>query len=361
MKIQIYILAILLPLTSCTTRQKTPSLSLIADAPESIREAVMLTIQKDGSPAIDYHLDLHRPNDKWVDLEPTYEGNELFVSGSFAHGDDDPFTRVRIKVDTGANGYLSFPLEHELANGIWLSAEFGETGSATFIGIKRSWVGAGSGLGIKGILVFPIPVVVSEVSDTNLAKYPMLGQAWFDLTKGIWIDPSAKALSVSFDSDSISRLIKAHPDSWVELPWRTAKPDGHRFVPISIAGESFEAIVDTGSSFGLILDTRHPPGFVHKPWTRELFSTGAGMGKILSAANTTPLYLGSFAIDDLQISWTPRPLALTALTPNKHPFAILGIPFLRRYPVLLDPANDLAYFFIGDQIDLPSISQSTRN
>jgi len=322
---------------------------------------VTLTIQDDGSPAIDYHFDIHRPNDEWVDLKPTYEGNKLFVSGSFAHGDDDPFTRVRIRVDTGANGYLSFPLGQELADGIWLSAEFGEQQTSTFTTPARSWTGVGSGLGIEGINLFPIPVSVMQVSDPVLAQTPAIGQAWFDITMGIWIDPNSKALSVSFDPDAVSRLIKAHPDSWIELPWRTAKLNGHRFVPVSIAGQSFEAVIDTGSTLSLLLDTQHPPSFVRKPWTRELFSTNGGMGKIINAMSTTPLHLGPIAVDDLQVSWTPRPSAFVVLTPNKHPFAILGIPFLRRYPVLLDPANDRAYFYIGDRINLSAINQSIGN
>lgn len=364
MKLRIFILAILLPLGSCTTTQEAPPpplLSFIADAPENIREAVTLTIQDDGSPTLDYHLDLHRPKDEWVDLKPTYEGNELFVSGSFAHGDDDPFTRVRIRVDTGANGYLSFPLGHELANGIWLSAELGEQQASTFTNPKRSWTGVGSGLGIEGIILFPIPLSVNQVSDPVLAQSPLLGQAWFDLTKGIWIDPSDKSLSVSFETDAVSRLIKAYPDSWIELPWRTAKENGHRFVPISIGGQSFEAVIDTGNTLSLLLDTHPPPSFVRKPWARELVSTGGGMGKIIIAMNTTPLYIGSLGVDDLQISWTPRPFPFTYLTPTQHPLAILGVPFLRRYPVLLDPASDLAYFFIGDQTDLSSINRTIRD
>ena len=37
MKIRFFILAIVLPLGSCTTTPKAPPLSLIADAPEGIR------------------------------------------------------------------------------------------------------------------------------------------------------------------------------------------------------------------------------------------------------------------------------------------------------------------------------------
>ena len=342
-------------LASCAPLRSPPALSTIDQAPESIREAISLIEQESGPPSIHYNLQITHP-DGWIDLQPIYEDDMLFIKGSFAYGDDDPFTIIeRIRVDTGADGFFSIPLGHERADGVWLSAELGQRASTTLTGTMRSWIGFGSGLGIEMVNVFPIPLTVSEVSDPHLAQSPVLGQTWFERANAVWIDPEGEALAVSFEPDAISRLVEPHPEYWVTLPWRAAKPNGHRFVPITIAGQPYEAVVDTGAQGLLFLDTPHPPRFVGKPWGRGPLHTGARRGTVFEATSSEALHLGTLAIENIKVLWSPRSMAAPPQTPQGHPLAILGIPLLRQHPVLLDPTNDRAYFFIGDRADLPAL------
>lgn len=341
-------------LASCAPLQ-SPPLSTIDQAPQSIREAVTLTEQESGPHTVHYNFQLMHP-EGWIDLKPVYDEDMLFVPGSFAYGDDDPFTRIeRIRVDTGANGFFSIPLGHDRAEGVWLSEELGEGTSATLTGTKRTWTGVGSGLGIETVNTFPIPLTVIEVADSQLAQTPVLGQAWFELTNAVWIDPEGETLAVSFEPDAASQLVEPHPECWVTLTWRAAKPNGHRFVPVSIADETFEAIIDTGAQGFLFIDTAHPPKFVGKPWGRGDLITGARRGTMFVATSLEPLQLGTLTIEHFMIAWSPRPMADPLETPQGHPYAILGIPFMQQYPVLLDPENDLAHFFVGERTQLNSM------
>ncbi len=292
------------------------------------------------------------PATGWIDLQAVYLDSGVSVRGHLAFDDEGAFETIDpIRVDTGSNGTLSLPLAHPAAGRLWISAEYGERSSTALRGRRRSWRGVATAFGVAGVEHQPMPVDVEE----SALDSPLLGQGWFELAAAAWIDPAGGLLAVSFEPDAAAAFIDDHPDAWVTLPWRAVKEDGHRFVPMRIAGTDFETIIDTGMDGSVFLDVPHPPPFVRKPWGRSVAFTPAGpVGPLWGATSAEPLLLGGLEVSEPFVTWLGTRSATLPRTPEGRPFAILGLEFLARHPVLLEPGRDLAHFFIGDRADLRS-------
>lgn len=297
------------------------------------------------------------PASDWVDLGAVFSNEGIYLEGYFSYDDSGDFERIEhIRVDTGSNGFLGIALTHNLSGRVWVSEGYGERNSHALRGKNRSWRGVGTGLSIGGVFYGPVPVSISEVTEKSLVHTPLLGQDWFELAEAVWIDPRGELLSVSFNRHVVDSFLASNPEGWISVPWRVAKPDGHRFVPVEIAGVSFEAVIDTGMDGELFVDIPHPPSFVNKPWGRTRVMTPAGMvGPVWGAISNKPLQLNGFEVPDLMVMWFGRLSTTLPQTPDDQPFAILGMDFLCRFPVLFDPKNDLAYFFVGDRARLDSM------
>ncbi len=290
----------------------------------------------------------------WIDFGVRVINNRVLVDGHIAYNDDVEFSQIQaILVDTGFNGYLSFPVDHWVADRAWISAEFGKGSSAALGGRKAKWDGAVSGFSIGGVVISPIPLtIMGDKTGWPARGSPLLGQLWFDVAEATWVDLAAETIAVSFEAHAVRDAIGDSPSLWVELPWRKAGSDSHRFVTIQVGEQSYDAVIDTGSVGELFLETSHPPSFVKKPWVRGRL-VGARIGSLFRAMSTVPVFLGDTEIRDVEITWRSRPSELFADSSSGRPFALLGVPFLRKFPVLLDHRNDRAYFFIGDRVDLP--------
>lgn len=297
------------------------------------------------------------PATDWVDLGAVFGDEGIHVKGYFSYDDSGGSERIEhIRVDTGSNGFLGIALAHDLSGRVWVSEGYGERNSRALRGKNRSWRGVGTGLSIGGVFYGPVPVSISEVTEKSLVHTPLLGQDWFELANGVWIDPRGELLAVSFNSNAVDSFHAGNPEGWVSVPWRVAKPGGHRFVPVEIAGVTFEAVIDTGMDRELFVDIPHPPRFVNKPWGRARVMTPAGtVGPVWGAISNKPLQLNGFEVADLMVMWFGSRSTTLPETPDNRPFAILGLDFLRRFPVLLDPTNDRAYFFVGDRTQLDSM------
>lgn len=215
------------------------------------------------------------------------------------------------------------------------------------------WIGAVSGFSIADVLLSPMPLTVTgDSAGWPSRESPLLGQLWFDAAEATWIDLAAETIAVSFEEYAAREAVGDNPSLWIELPWRKAGQDSHRFITIRVGEQSYDAVIDTGSVGELFLETSHPPSFVKKPWVRGRL-VGAGIGSLFRAMSTVPVFLDGFEVRDVEITWRSRPSELFADSDSGRPFALLGVPFLRKFPVLLDHGNDRAYFFIGDRVDLP--------
>lgn len=345
---------LLLGLPSCAGI-RAPALSPVAHAPDSVRDGLTLDLTSD-QPSARFRLTVYVPPEDWIRLGVVIENNRVFSEGRFAHNDDDPFERVgRLLVDTGFNGHLHVPLGHPVAGRAWVSAELGRRRSTTLTGRHAAWTGAGSGLEISGIVVSPIPMTVATVTGGRALPAPLLGQSWFDLAEATWIDLDAGTIAVSFEQGAARAMIRNNPDAWIGLAWKKTAPDGHRFVPIRVGDQTYDAVIDTGSVAEVLLDAPHPPPFVDRPWVRA--NLRGGLGSIFHAKSAVPVRIGDLAVHDVRIAWTARPSGLFADAVAGRPFAVLGVPFLRRFPVLLDHRNDRAYFFAGDPSSRPMIGE----
>ena len=292
----------------------------------------------------------------WVDLGVRVTENRAFVGGYLARADGDQLLFIdSIRVDTGFNGFLLAPLGHRMVEKAWVSAEIGGESLAAVSGRRPMWTGAVPGLAIAGVLTSPTPLTVtSETTGWASQNVPLLGQLWFDIAEATWIDLGADTIAVSFQPHAVDEVVRSDPTLWVKLPWRKNASDGHRTVPISVGEQDYNAIIDTGSVVELFIETNHPPQNIQRPWQRGRLA-GATTGSIFRARSTVPLVFGEYTVHEIDVSWSSRRSEFFADLRTNRPTAILGVPFLRKYPVLLDHRNDHAYIFIGERGAVPDI------
>jgi predicted aspartyl protease len=349
---KVFLLALLF-LTAGCTKLTTPRLSPFRDAPESVRDRVRFDFSNSEHPVEHYSMRRHVPPTDWIDLGAVFDDDGgVYVEGIFSYDDSGAFERIqRMRIDTGSNGFLGISLANNLSSKVWISDEYGTRTSHAFRGMYRSWLGVGTWLSISGVSYAPVPLSITDTTEQSLVETPLLGQDWFELAEAAWINPRDRLLAVSFDRHAVDTFLTGK--EWISLPWRATNPGGHRFIPVEIDGVAFEAIIDTGMDRELFLDTPHPPSFVSKPWRRAQVGTPAGMvGPVWGATSNKPLQLNAYEISDLTVMWLGRRSTTLPQTPNDRPLALLGLDFLRRYPVVLDPKNNSAHFFIGDRASL---------
>jgi hypothetical protein len=347
-------------LSSCAG-EHGPNMSVIAQAPDSVQDSIDIQHNCDP-PRVTAAVSVFLPPPKehgWVDLAVVIRDDHVFTNGYIAYSDDSVFVPLEdIRVDTGFDGFLLFPLRHWAVENVWVSAEVGRSSLAAVGGRKPMWAGAVPGFALANIVMSPTPLtVISDPSGWPSRNSPLLGQMWFDVAEATWIDVAADTIAVSFETKSAANLVQKDPTLWVKLPWRKATPGGHRSLPISVGDQEYRAIIDTGSVAELFLETVHPPPMVERPWVRGRLA-GAPTGSIFRAPSNVPLMLGEHEVHDIEISWTSRRSEFFADLGSDQPSALLGVPFLRRFPLLLDHRNDIAYFFIGDRGALPRIYES---
>lgn len=339
---------------SCVNASR-PALSTIQHAPESVRESIVIDISG-SSPRIIISISLFTPTDKlaWIDQGIEIEQDRVFLDGKIALNDDDKLTSLgRVLVDTGFNGYLGLPVNHWVVECAWISAELGKRSVEALGGRRAMWAGALAGFVANGVLVSPVPLtVMGDPWGWEGRTAPSIGQLWFDLAEATWIDLSVETIAVSFQSNIVRDTVSKKPELWVGVPWEKTVPDGHRFISLYIGGQIYYAIIDTGSVGDLFLETSHPPFFVDKPWVRSRLA-GAQLGSLFRATSKLPVSIGGIEVEEVEITWRSRPSRLFADSHPGQSFALLGVPFLRRFPVLLDHRNNRAYFYIGDRADLP--------
>lgn len=332
-----------------------PNPTIISNAPESVRNSIKIDHTR-SPPLIDVSYTVHLSPDsgQWIKLPVLMDGNQLFVSGYFAPNDDDGFVSLsRILIDTGYNGVLSFPSANSEITRAWVSEEIGKQSHTNLGGLSWHWTGAGSALALGGVEISPIPFKVGSGAQALRVDWPLLGQLWFDLMDASWVDPESGTVAVSFDSRAIRDAITVNPNDWIELPWQKALPDSHRFIPIRLDHERYEAIIDTGSDAYLILLTHETPPLVNRPWGQGTFG-GTQHTKYYRAKSAAPMYLGDIEINDIELGWLKYPGNLTNEITTEHPVAVLGVPFLRKFPALLDHKQNKAWFYVGDRDNLES-------
>ncbi len=332
-------------------------LSPLRHAPTSIRETVEIDGSDPDHPVEHYRLRLSTPDGVWVNLNADFDSQGVHVKGTIGHDDSGTTLPIeRICVDTGSNGFLSMSTEDNLASRLWVSEEYGERESRSLRAEHRSWRAVATSLSIAGVVYRPAPVDLSDRTARSFVHTPLLGQEWFTSAAATWIDPPGGLLAVSFDDQAVDKaLSEGTRTRWVSAPWRAFKPNGHRFMPIEIGGQHYEAIIDTGMGRELLLDVSRPPGFVPKPWKRFLVTALSGsVGPVRAGVSDEPISLGGVQFPNPFVMWLDAPRNTLPRLADGQPVALLGLDFLRRAPVLLDPRNDRAYFYIGDREDLPS-------
>ncbi len=331
-------------------------LSPLHHAPASIRE----TVEIDGSDpdhAVEhYRLRLSTPDGVWMDLDADFDSHGVHVKGAIGYDDSGTSVPIeRICVDTGSNGFFSMSTEHDLASHLWASQEYGERKSMSLRAEHRSWRAVATSLSVGGVVYRPAPVDLSDRTAQSLVHTPLLGQEWFASAAATWIDPAGGLLAVSFDDQAVDKaLSEGTRTRWVSVPWRAFKPNGHRFMPIEIGGDRYEAIIDTGMGRELFIEVSRPPGFVPKPWKRFRVIAKAGpVGPMRAGVSDEPVHLGGIQFPNPFVMWLDVRRNTLPRLDGGQPVALLGLDFLRRAPVLLDPRNDRAHFYLGDRDDLP--------
>ncbi len=343
--------------TGCAQRAG-PHLSSLQDAPTSIRESVQFDMSDSANPAEHYRMRRSVPIGTWIDLDADFSGDLAYVRGLLTYDDSGAAEEIaQICVDTGSNGFLSIALTHSVASRVWVSEEYGEREGKSLGGRHRAWRGVAVALSIGGVTYRPAPLEVADVSEASLVSTPLLGQEWFDITAATWIDPTGDVLAVSFDPSVIGELLgRSLPGHWVSVPWRAFKPSGHRYISIEIGGRSHEAIIDTGADGEVFLEMSERPEFVGKPWRRTRIITPAGdIGSAWTGVSDAPLKIGTLELDQPSVVWLVSGRHRIPSPREGQSVALLGLDFLRRVPVLLDPPNDLAHFFVGDRAELPAL------
>lgn len=327
-----------------------PNLSTIAHAPECVRGRVDIQSVETQRVHLDYRLSLHTPGEGWTSIPLSVREDRLYTNGIFAHNEQNQMHELDLLIDTGSDAFLGIPLGHPAAAHVWLSSEHGGTSARTLIGSRPAWHGAGCGLIVGDVVIAPAPVTVAGVRRGSAV--PWLGHGWFNLLRAVWLDAAGETLAVSHSEGAARAIVDDTPDLWLEVPWRSVREDGPRFARLRLGDQEFDAVIDTGSDMELFVHAAPSVG-VARP-DRFLLRAWGGRTVGLTSPCDAPVMLGSHRLEIERLAWPERPSAGVRTGHADAPLALLGVPFLRRYPILMDHENNRLYLFVGDRSHLRS-------
>lgn len=341
------IIAVLILGQGCAPTWK-PNLKAIEGAPPFVQQGILIGRDEHGELTQSLRISLRKNPDPWMRVPAQMDGDKWVTTGLLDPGDDLPPVIETFIIDTGSFGFLTIPRRRHFVDRLWLS-DTGLGNTATAVEQAVVYYGGADTFVLPGVLMAPVPLkVVNDDAVPILRNRSILGLEVLALARAVLIDPAGSQMLLSFDSEQ-SETVRLHaPDVWITAEWPRS-PIGLRTLSVSIDGQVFKAIIDTGADNWIVLRSGQTPRFVTGPITKGTIRAFRGRASLYAARSAYPMLIGEFAFALPEVAWYRDPnQARQSFQP-----AILGLPFFQSYPTILDFENDRVLFFVGtrDQLD----------